>query len=101
MEGYRRLQTGRALIPGTGGSVIDASRQPSLAMAFLDALWAMAGPPPVMVIAGANDGARDEAKRLGAESVLDSPLHVSRLRSGADTLVARPARVRGRRDAQY
>lgn len=82
------LQSGRAVIRESAELVvIDASRRPSAAMAFLEALRAADGTVPVIVVAAAGAEARDEAKRLGAEVVLESPLDVSRLRSAAETLV--------------
>jgi hypothetical protein len=56
-------------------------------MAFLEALRAADGTVPVIVLASGGPEARDEAKRLGAEVVLDSPLDVSGLRSAAEALV--------------
>jgi CheY-like chemotaxis protein len=56
-------------------------------MALLEALRAADGTIPVIVIAGAGTEARDEAKRLGAEVVLESPLDVPRLQSAAEALV--------------
>jgi DNA-binding response OmpR family regulator len=82
------LKKGRALIREPAELVvIDASRHPSLATGFLEALRATDGIVPVIVIAGAGAEVRDEAKRLGAEVVLESPLDVSRLRSAAEALV--------------
>lgn len=83
----RNLQKGTALIREPAELVvIDAARHPSQAMASLEALRATDGAVPVIVIGGDTE-TRDEAKRLGAEVVLESPLDVSRLRSAAETLV--------------
>jgi DNA-binding NtrC family response regulator len=82
------LRNGRALIREPAELVvIDASQHPSVAMALLEALRAADGAVPVIVIVGAGSEAPDEAKRLGAEVVLESPLDVSRLRSAAEALV--------------
>jgi len=82
------VRNGRALIREPAELVvIDASQHPSVAMALLEALRAADGTVPVIVIAGDGAEARDEAKRLGAEVVLEAPLDVSRLRSAAEALV--------------
>jgi len=82
------VRKGRALIRERAELVvIDASQHPSLALALLEALRATDGTVPVIVIAGDDDGARDEAERLGAEAVLEASLDVSRLRAAAEALV--------------
>jgi DNA-binding NtrC family response regulator len=82
------VRKGRALVREPAELVvIDASQHPPVAMALLEALRAADGTIPVIVIAGAGTEARDEAKRLGAEVVLESPLDVPRLQSAAEALV--------------
>ncbi|HVV48773.1 MAG TPA: hypothetical protein VHO06_03865 [Polyangia bacterium] len=66
--------------------VLDASRRPSEAMTLLEALRAADRSLPVVVIAGMAGETREEASRLGAEAVLDSPADVSRLRAAAEDL---------------
>jgi len=67
--------------------VLDASRRPSRAMSFLEALRAADGAIPAIVIAGGDAETREEAARLGAEAVLDCPLDLARLRGAAEALV--------------
>jgi DNA-binding NtrC family response regulator len=67
--------------------VLDASSRPSRATQLLEALRAADSTIPVIVIAGPDSESREEAARLGAEAVLDSPLDLSRLRVAAETLV--------------
>lgn len=82
------LQKGRSPIREPAELVvIDASHRHSLAMAFLEALRAVDGAVPVIVLAGGSPETRDEARRLGAEVVLESPLDVAGLRSAAEALV--------------
>lgn len=66
--------------------VLDASRRPSQAVKVLEALRSADSTIPAIVIAGKDAETRDEAARLGAEAVLDSPLDLSRLRAVAETL---------------
>ena len=88
LRSTRDLKKGRALIRESAELVvIDASRHPTLAMASFESLRATDGTVPVIVIAGVGTDTHDEAKRLGAEVVLDSPLDISRLRSAAEALV--------------
>jgi len=87
LSATRDLKKGRALIREPAELiVIDASRHPTLAMLSLEALRATDGAVPVIVIAAGTE-TRDEAKRLGADVVLGSPLDVSGLRSAAEGLV--------------
>lgn len=82
------LRRGRALSRQPAELVvIDASRHQPLAMGFLDALRHEDASVPTIVIVGPGADVRDEAARLGADLVLDSPLDIGRLRSAAESLV--------------
>jgi DNA-binding response OmpR family regulator len=66
--------------------LLDASHRPSQAVSLLEALRAADSTIPAIVIAGTDAETREEASRLGAEAVLDSPLDLSRLRAVAESL---------------
>jgi CheY-like chemotaxis protein len=66
--------------------VLDASRQPPLALALLEALRQTDSTIPVIAVAGGDPATREEISRLGAEAVLDSPLDDRRLLSAAERL---------------
>lgn len=68
-------------------AVVDATSKPSVAFALLDTLRSVGVDLPVIVIADSTASAREEAHRLGAEAVLESPLDVSKLRCLVETLV--------------
>lgn len=67
--------------------VIDASRRSRDALTLLEGLRSADSALPVVVIAGAATGIREEASSLGAEMVIESPLDAARLRAAAEALV--------------
>jgi DNA-binding response OmpR family regulator len=67
--------------------VLDASRQPPLALALLEALRQTDSTIPVIAVVGGEPANREEISRLGAEAVLDSLLDGRRLLSAAERLV--------------
>jgi CheY-like chemotaxis protein len=66
--------------------VLDASRQPPLALALLEALRQTDSTIPVIAVVGGDPATREEVFRLGAEAMLDSPLDDRRLLSAAERL---------------
>src|SRR6185369_12319552 len=66
--------------------VLDASRQPQLALTLFEALRQSDGTIPVIAVVGEDPATREEMSRLGAESVLDSPLDDRRLLSATERL---------------
>ena len=66
--------------------VLDASRQPPLSLALLEALRQTDSTIPVIAVVGGDPATREEISRLGAEAVLDSPLDDRRLLSAAERL---------------
>jgi CheY-like chemotaxis protein len=87
------MRTAAHLGKGTGQTlgpielvVLDASRQPPLALALLEALRQTDSTIPVIAVAGGDPATREEISRLGAEAVLDSPLDDRHLLSAAERL---------------
>ncbi len=87
------MRTAAHLAKGTGATlgpvelvVLDASRQPPLALELLEALRQTDSTIPVIAVAGGDPATREEISRLGAEAVLDSPLDDRRLLSAAEQL---------------
>jgi CheY-like chemotaxis protein len=87
------MRTAAQLAKGTSATlgpvelvVLDASRQPPLALALIEALRQTDSSIPVIAVAGGDPATREEISRLGAEAVLDSPLDNGRLLSAAERL---------------
>jgi CheY-like chemotaxis protein len=87
------MRTAAPLGKGTGPTlgpiefvILDASRQPTLALALLEALRQTDSTIPVIAAVGGDAATREEISRLGAEAVLDSPLDDRRLLSAAERL---------------
>lgn len=66
--------------------VLDATRDPRRALTFFEDVRKRDGALPVIVIAGTNRATKEEAVRLGAATVLDASLDVSRLLRAAASL---------------